>query len=87
MAMSEKCIRVCDKCGATIGEWGETTWARIAAKVDRKVDGAGGMENMYLYVDLCVECLSEQLQKEISELSSVTARAWARGVGAKGPEA
>ncbi len=51
----------CDRCGAeNIGP--DTT---LSLCVDRKADGAGGMEDIYVDFDLCLECFKKTFKRDL----------------------
>lgn len=55
--MSVKQALYCDKCGKKIGEIESSmTHQPLALCSDRVADGAGSMENEFVYADLCEDC-------------------------------
>jgi len=62
--MASKTIFICDSCGKDFEKQ-----ARFSLYVDRQPDGAGSMEDIYEYLDLCPSCNHSILQEFLNDLN------------------
>ncbi len=69
----KKTIVLCDICS-------KPEAATISVKVNREMDAAGSMENIYDSVDLCSYCILVQLQLFVQNLNYTQAKDWMIGV-------
>lgn len=68
--MVTRTIRECDLCGK------ECPYETIYAKVDRRADGAGSMEDVHEYLDLCPVHLRALVQKMVNEMDFDQVMKW-----------
>jgi hypothetical protein len=66
-------VHDCDRCDAK-----NIQAARFALTVDRRADGAGGMENVDVVFDLCPRCIAFLLKGFLGQLDYFAAEGWVK---------
>lgn len=59
----------CDKCGCESGE--DVNVKTMAFKVDRTVDAAGSMNDVWAYADVCLLCIARMLTRFLKDMPEV----------------
>lgn len=78
--MARREVIDCDRCGAKA----VACPIHLCFDVDRVPDGAGGMEDVYSKIDLCVRCATSALHELIGKMDHAGRRIWGRDIIEKG---
>jgi hypothetical protein len=78
--MAIKTILICDRCGKHPAEYDT-----IHLKVDRRMDAAGSMEDIYESIDLCQACAHSLLRTMTKEMDETQRKDWLKWAKEKPP--
>ncbi len=62
---------ICDRCKKA-----ECPYRTLYARIDRRMDAAGSMENIDEGIDLCPACLRVIMQTMVEQMDYEVAKAW-----------
>jgi hypothetical protein len=62
----------CDKCGCEAAE--DLNVKTMAFKIDRTVDAAGSMNDVWAYVDICLVCIAKLLTRFLKDMPEIERR-------------
>ena len=74
--MARREVVDCDCCGAKAVEHP----VHLCFDVDRIPDGAGGMQDVYSKIDLCVRCATAGLRELVGKMDHASRRIWGRNL-------